>query len=219
MTKPMEIQEIEAVLAKIEPGRPLLILDADEVLLRFVERLEQHLNDNGFDLRLTSFRLSGNIFHRESGDRADLETCRGLIASFFDTCAHDVPAVEGAAETLAALSDRFQIVVLTNVPERSRMRRIESLRAQGIDYPLIANAGEKGPMARRLMDRAGAISVFVDDLPPQLLSVAEHAPDMHLVHFVADPRLGPLIEPAEAAHVRIDDWPRLGRHLTALLDD
>jgi len=38
-------------------------------------------------------------------------------------------------------------------------------------------------------------------------SVAEHAPEVHRLHMVAEPLLAPAVPTAEFAHARIDDWP------------
>ena len=62
--------------------------------------------------------------------------------------------------------------------------------------------------ARAIIDRLGAGStVFVDDLPVHHASVAKHAPEVHRLHMVAEPRLAPAVPVAEHAHIRIDDWP------------
>lgn len=207
---------IEDVATKLRADRPTLIVDADEVLLRFVEHLESHFMDEGFELRLKSFQLTGNIYDRTSGQAASPERVKDLIGSFFERHVDSVPAVEGAADALGELSERYQIAVLTNVPHHCRDRREQALHDLGFTYPVISNAGAKGPAMKRLHDITDHHSVFVDDLPPQLASVAEHAPDVHLVHFVADPRLANLIDKAPDADVRIDEWPALKDHLLAL---
>lgn len=204
---------LDTVAAGLDPDTPLLVVDADEVLLRFVEHLEAFVADEGFELRLTSFQLTGNIFDRRNGETASPKVVKNLIGSFFDRRVDTVPAVDGAAEALRALSGRYQIAVLTNVPHHCRDRREKALHDLGFTYPVISNAGEKGPAMQLLQAATAQPAVFVDDLPPQLASVADHAPDVHLVHFVADPRLAQLIEKAPSAHVRIDDWAQLTRHL------
>jgi len=60
-----------------------------------------------------------------------------------------------------------------------------------------------------LAARVGAPSAFVDDLIPQLDSVAEHSPATATFQHVADPRLRPLA-PRSDLHRRIDDWRELG---------
>lgn len=51
------------------------------------------------------------------------------------------------------------------------------------------------------------MTVFIDDIPSHHQSVAEHAPQVHRLHMVAEPALAPGVPPAPAAHARIDDWP------------
>jgi hypothetical protein len=193
--------------------KPILLLDADEVLLRFVEHLGEFLTSEGYELRLTSFQLAGNIFDLDTGLTVEPLEVRSLIASFFDNCAHNVPAVEGAAAALEELSELYQIAVLSNVPAHCRERRAQNLADAGMNYPVIANKGDKGATARRLADLTDKTTVFVDDLPPQHTSVKEHAPHIHRVHFVADPRLAKLIGKAPDADIRIDEWPILTKHL------
>ncbi len=204
---------IETVAASLTADKPVLILDADEVLLRFVEHLEHFFSDEGFELRLTSFQLNGNIYHKDTDRIAKGSVVKDLIGAFFDQRVDSVPAVEGAANALQSLREQYQITILTNVPHHCRSRRERALHDMGFDYPVISNAGEKGPSVSLLQSSAGKPAVFVDDLPPQLASVASHAPHVHRVHFVADPRLARMIDKAPDAHVRIDDWLKLGQHL------
>lgn len=207
---------LENAVTALNARKPLLIVDADEVLLRFVEHLEAFFPGEGYELRLTSFQLSGNIFRLGTNEVAPPATVTELIRLFFAKCVDTVPAVDGAAEALQCLSEQYEIVILTNVPHQFRARREAALHDLGFMYPVLSNAGEKGPAVKQLQAITEAHSVFVDDLPPQLASVANHAPDTHLVHFVADPRLAALIEKAPEAHVRIDQWTMLQRHLIDL---
>jgi hypothetical protein len=208
---------IEYLLDSFVAHRPILLVDADEVLLRFMQHLELHANDEGYEVRLDSFQLTGNIYNKSSGTVASPSVVKGLIGSFFDQHVDTIPAVEGAAAALDGLSKNYQIAVLTNVPSHCRERRALSLKHLGFPYPVISNSGEKGPAVRKITDFSKSQVVFVDDLPPQLDSVAKHAPDTHLVHFVADPRLGKLIKKAPTAHVRIDEWDQLASYLHALI--
>lgn len=208
---------IDYLLETFVPHQPILLVDADEVLLRFMEHLEFHANNEGYELRLDSFQISGNLYDRSSGNAASPATVKELIGSFFDQHVDTVPAVDGAASALESLSEDYQIAVLTNVPSRCRERRASSLERLGFCYPVVSNSGEKGPAVRKMTDFCQNQVVFVDDLPPQLNSVAKHAPSTHLVHFVADPRLGKMIEKAPAAHVRIDEWDQLAPYLRSLI--
>ncbi len=210
------MSNLEQVLQDLKPKRPLLIVDADEVLLKFVEHLEHYFTGEGYTLRLTSFQLSGNIYNSQTNKPASPKEVKKLIGGFFDACVDTVPAVPGAADALANLSSRYQVAILTNVPHHCRDRREAALKELGFTYPVISNAGEKGPAMHQLHTAAAAQGIFVDDLPPQHASVAKHAPDVHRVHFIADQRLAALIGKADHAHVRIDKWQELEDHLTGL---
>jgi hypothetical protein len=201
----------------LEGDRPLIICDADEVLVYFVEPLGAFLEERGCKLVLESFRLLGNIRHAESGEPLDKAAALELLNDFFTHRVADCRPVEGAVEALKELAERAQIVVLTNVPMHAREARAAALSAQGMDYPLVANAGRKGPAVTALSNKRQAPVVFIDDIPLNHASVAEHAETTHRIHFVADPRLRSLIEPAEHCHARIDEWPEAREYILAHL--
>ena len=79
--------------------------------------------------------------------------------------------VEGAREALAALAPRIDIVVLTNITPAQASRALRNLAALGLDLPLVANSGLKGPAVKALAARAGRPVFFVDDIPQHLASV------------------------------------------------
>ncbi|GHF29831.1 hypothetical protein GCM10017044_26400 [Kordiimonas sediminis] len=205
--------DINNFKTQFSPTRPLLLVDADEVLLKFVERLDVFLADQGYTLTMTSFRLAGNIRHTATQEVAAPETVKNLIGNFFDTCVGDMAAVDHAAHCLSNLSELYQIAILSNVPAHCRQRRAKNLADLGMDYPVLANAGGKGPAVADLLSWSDNGVVFIDDLPPQHASVAQHAPDCHRIHTVADKNLAALIGRAEHAHVRIDNWPDIEKHL------
>jgi hypothetical protein len=70
----------------------------------------------------------------------------------------------------------------------------------------VANSGLKGPAVRDLANHAGAPAFFIDDIPQQLASAAEHAPDVTRIHLVGDERLKPLLAPSPHAHHYAQDW-------------
>jgi len=200
------------------PGRPLLIVDADEVLLQFVKALEHYLNRTGYYIQFDSFQLSGNIRAYADDQPIDQSMTGKLIGDFFTHDVEKVDAVPGAIDGLRHLKQHYQIIILSNVPFHVEERRQQHLINLGMDYPLIANKGGKGAFAKELSNFTGAKTVFIDDLPPQHTSVAEHADHIHRVHMIADERLAKLIKRAEDAHARIDQWeeatPYLIKHLS-----
>ncbi len=198
---------------KADLKRPLLILDADEVLLQFMHGLEAFLHSNGFELRLSSFQITGNVFARDTHEPAPAGDVKALMQRFFAEATHTLVAVPGAADAVRTLAVHADIVVLSNIPEAQRETRQANLTAQGFPYPVIANTGGKGEAVATLAAGRRHFVGFVDDLPPQHSSVAEHAPHVHRLHLVADPRLRLLLPQAADAHARIDDWSQAQSHI------
>ncbi len=185
--------------------RPLLILDCDEVILRFAAPFRQWLAAHrGVELRLDSFALVGNMRHIADGRPVDPADFPALIDGFFAEGQHLQTPAEGAVEMLGRLAETMDIVCLSNVPEAFAGIRAEVLRGHGLPIPVHANQGPKGQMVRGLAE--GRRAVFVDDLPPHHASVARHAGHVGRLHMVADELLRPLIPAAPDAHARIDSW-------------
>ncbi|MEQ1890760.1 MAG: hypothetical protein ABL951_16535, partial [Alphaproteobacteria bacterium] len=181
----------------LDPRRPLIVTDADEVVAYFIAGLERFLERNGYWLDLRSFAITGNIRKRGSDEISTQAQVKELLAGFFDTEVEALDPVDGAAEALQTLSKRAQIIVLSNVPPSAHMARQRWLRRHAMDYPLIANAGSKGLALRFLSERISAPVFFLDDLPPHLDAVAEQAGSVCLLHFIADKRLAALVAPAQ----------------------
>jgi hypothetical protein len=217
---PQIAPEVAAQIAALalEPSRPLVITDADEVLFYFVRGFAAYLVSRGFWLDLASFQLFGNIKYAGRDDLATVEEASELLATFFAERTERIEPVAGAAEVLARLSAEAQIIVLSNLPTGSRPARERALQKAGMPYPLVVNSGVKGPAVRCLADRAGAAEVFfLDDIPRNILSVSLAAPAVTAIHFVADPHLATLVGPAEGCHHRLDDWPAVEALITSRL--
>jgi len=191
----------------LDPAQPLIISDADEVLLQFVAGLERYLNGQGMWLDLQTFALSGNIKHKDTGEPVPVEETPDLLSGFFKAEAGNLTAVDHAADALSALSKRAQIIVLTNVPTAQRDARAESLARQGMNYPVIANKGLKGPAVSHIADAFTAPVFFLDDIPHNLKSVAESHEESRRLHFIADKRLAKLLPPSEHSHFHSSHWP------------
>ena len=187
--------------------RPLIISDADEVLVQFAAGLEFYLQGQGLYYDISSFAITGNVRRQSDNEAVSAEEVQSILKAFFRERTEHLPAVPGAAEALESLSQDVQIVVVSNVPVGQRGARIKGLQKIGIDYPVIANIGLKGFVVQEIAHQVDAPVYFLDDIPYNITSVAEHAASVHRIHFVADPRLAKLIDPAEDCHHRIDDWP------------
>ena len=193
----------------IAADRPIVISDADEVVLQFVAGLEDFLGAQSrpMFLDLTSFALTGNIRYADTAEAVAAVDVKSLLASFFAQRTEHLSPVPGAAEALAALSARAQIVILSNVPLEQRAARQRSLQRHGMDFPVIANSGAKGPAVAQIVSDVAAPAFFLDDIPHNITSVAKASADVVRMHFVADPRLARLVDPPEDCHFHGGDWP------------
>ena len=213
----MSLTAVRAEEVPIDPERPLLIVDVDEVLAFFLAGFERTLNAAGLELRMERFALFGNVYERGGTEAISAEVGKALFDRFFEEEVDRLDPVPGAAEGLGRLSETAQIVVLTNAPKSARAGRARWLTAQGMDYPLIVNEGLKGPECARLSARTKRRSAFVDDLLPNLMSVRRDAPEVALFQSVADPRLRPLAPTDAAICRRHDDWAELAPALERAL--
>ena len=208
MTEAVLHEEVRAQLSglALDARRPLVLTDADEVVLQFVVALELYLAERALYLDLSSYALTGNIRRVGDGAAESADAVKALLADFFDERVEHVLPVPGAAAALAALSSRAQVVVLSNVPFGRREARQRALKAHGMDFPVIANHGAKGAAVAEIVRRMAAPVVFIDDIPSNLASVARAAPETIRLHFVADARLARLSPPCPECHGRHDDW-------------
>lgn len=190
---------------ELDPDRPLVISDADEVLLQFMRQFEVYLDRNDMWIDLSSFRLQGNIKYKGSDEAVDM-TNRNIIDDFFAAETLNFSPVDGAAEALTALSKEAQVIILTNLPIAQKNERQINLSKHGMDYPVIVGSGLKGPAVKSLSDKINAPLFFLDDIPHNINSVAEYVPISGRIHMIADPRLSKLIGAAEGASARIDQW-------------
>jgi phosphoglycolate phosphatase-like HAD superfamily hydrolase len=78
---------------------------------------------HGFELRFDRFALFQNIYRPGETEHLDLIAGRVLFDDFFRDGADDLLPAEGAADALADLSTRADVVILTNAPEHGRLAR------------------------------------------------------------------------------------------------
>jgi hypothetical protein len=203
--------------APVRPGAPLLIVDVDEVIAHFMRGFGTYVARHGYEFRVERFALFQNLYRPGETEPVDMVTGRELFDDFFRHGAGDLEPAVGAADALASLSTRAGVVILTNAPDCGREARAGWLKTHGFDYPLILNSSLKGPAVATLSARTSGPSAFIDDLLPNLESVAEHAPRVHRFQMVADERLQPMAPAAPERHARHDDWPSLQRAIERAL--
>ena len=192
-----------------DPRRAAVIVDVDEVLALFVRGFRAWLEARGYELRLDTFRLFGAMYARGVEEPLERAEARTLFDRFFAEGCGDLAVTPDAPAALARLARRAQVVILTAAPPQARTGRSAWLLANGLDYPLVFSDGLKGASVRRLSEAAGGPCAFVDDLLPNLDSVAEAAPEVARFQLVADPELRDLAPSAPERHPRIDTWPEL----------
>lgn len=190
----------------LDPDRPLIISDADEVIADFMGGLEAYMQTQGYYFNWASYRLNENIRRKSDHEAADRDEVYTLIGRFFAACIDTLGPVPDAVESLRALSARATIVVLSNQPFELRDRRRQWLAGLGLDVPLVTNDGPKGPAVRALSQGIAAPVYFLDDSPSHHTSVAADAGRVFRIHFVANPGLAPLIETAPDCHERAGGW-------------
>ena len=190
-------------------ARPLLISDCDEVLLHMVSHFDAWLGEaHGIRFAFETGNFGEAMTHAATGELVAADQVWPLLEQFFRLEMHRQTVVPGAVEALGRIGEIADIVILTNLGDEAHPWRVEQLARHGIRHEVVCNRGGKGEPVRSIVERYGATAaVFVDDLPVHHASVAKHAPEVHRLHMVAEPRLAPAVPTAEHAHVRIDDWP------------
>ena len=196
--------------------RPLVIVDVDEVLGLFMKGFGAFIAERGYELRFERFALFQNIYRPGAAEHLDLAQGRALFDEFFRTHCDQLEPAPGAVAALNRLRPRSELLILSNAPADAERLRAAWLKRHGLPHALILSTGPKGPITAALVDQTAGKTAFIDDLLPNLDSVAEHSPATATFQHVADLRLRPLA-PRSDAHPRIDDWTELGEAIEAAI--
>jgi FMN phosphatase YigB (HAD superfamily) len=212
----------ESALAEIaalalDGARPLVICDVDEVVVHFTQAFEAYLAKQGHYLDAASLALDGNIRRLDNGVPAPRQVVGKLVESFFVAHTRELKPIDGAVEALIEIGGQAQIVMLSNLPATSAEDRRANLRGLGLSYPLVVNSGPKGPAVKALAGRVEAPAVFIDDSPHFIASAREHAPHVHLVHFMHDQRFARFAAPFDYVSLRTDRWSQARPHVLELI--
>jgi hypothetical protein len=191
-------------------GRPLLISDCDEVLLHMVVPFANWLDE----AHAITFEMTHGDWGKALRYKADDSLVDGALIwqhlnQFFDEEMHRQMPINGAVDAITRLSDIADVVILTNLLDHRAGPRGDQLRGHGIDVPVYTNQGGKGEALNRILaEYQPSVAVFVDDLPQQHDSVAEHAPQVWRLHLVGEPLITGIHKAPDTAHARIDVWPQ-----------
>ena len=193
----------------LDPTLPLMIFDADEVLVHFAEPFANYLKKHNHRLHLTGYRLDNAIKIAETDDVADPDTAKDLVWGFINEETKNQPAAKGAPEALKKLQEYAQIIILSNVPYSVHDDRVFNLKSIDMDYPLISNEGMKGPAVKEILKNHKAVSFFIDDNPYQVESVYNDNQDTVCVHFSVCDLVKPYMPKAVGASIEPTSWDDL----------
>ena len=197
---------VQLAALNLNPAKPLILCDADEVLLAFMAAFERFLHGRGYYYLWRSYALDGNVRVRADSSEVSMARVRELIEEFYADHAATLAPVAGAAAALKRLAGRADIVVLTNLWRAHKESRQRQLAGHGLPYPVISNTGSKGPAVAWFAAQLQTPLYFIDDSPRHHSSVARDAARAVRIHFVAERRLSGLVGPAADCHYRTDTW-------------
>ncbi|MEP1443578.1 MAG: hypothetical protein ABJK39_11280 [Hyphomicrobiales bacterium] len=201
----------------LDPQKPLLICDVDEVILHFVAPFEEFLASRNAQLKKQSFKLSGNIIDLASGSAYSMKESGELIQEFHNISVDQQSPVDGAIAGLKRLSETYAIVFLTNVAATLTERRREHLASIGAPYPVLQNEGSKANMVQTLAKDLTAPIVFIDDLPPHHLAVKAAEPRVNCIHFMADDTYRSIVTFDAEIGKKTESWSEIIDHCEMLV--
>ena len=192
-------------------SRPLIISDCDEVLLHMVAHFKDWLEESqGVNFNLDGANFGEALRWQDSGELLEAMDVWKMLGRFFDTEMDRQLPIAGAVESINALSEHADIVILTNLVDKRRDMRAEQLEKVGIKAPVFTNQGPKGPALEKIVaEFSPSRAFFIDDLPQHHHSVSETVPNVVRLHMCGEPMIAGSIDCAHKAghaHARIDRW-------------
>jgi hypothetical protein len=194
---------------RLDESKPIIIFDADEVLVHFAEPFSIFLEKYNHKLNLTGYRLDNAILDSETGKVAHKDVSRDLVWDFINQETISQPASKGAADALKLLNKKAQIIVLSNVPFAVYDDRVKNLKSLEMDFPLVSNEGPKGPAVKEILKNHNSSSFFIDDNPYQIESVYNNNKGTICVHFSVCDLIKPFMPKAVGATIKPDSWKDL----------
>lgn len=192
-------------------SRPLIVSDCDEVLLHMVAHFRDWLQEETeVEFVMTGADFGQAMRWRDSGLLLEKKEIWGYLGRFFETEMDRQLPIAGAIEGIGALSEKADVVVLTNLNDDWQERRRRQLESHGVRLRVFTNQGPKGPALQRILDEyVPSKAIFIDDLPQHHRSARETVAGITTLHLCGEPLLAPHIDcayKAGDADARIDNW-------------
>ena len=199
----------------LNKNQPLLISDADEVILNFVRAFEAYLMNFDLYYDLTSYALFGNIKEAKTDSPVSNEKIIKHISNFYNFHTEDISFVEGAIKYLKKIKDELniQIIILSNLPSDNRKKREISFKNKGLNFPIISNSGLKGLAVKEITKSQKNKIFFIDDISANLISAYNEVKKIKLIHYISDERLAKLATTPPEVNFRARNWREIFNYI------
>tara|TARA_B110000014_G_C20106794_1_gene582164 strand:+ start:532 stop:1203 length:672 start_codon:yes stop_codon:yes gene_type:complete len=199
----------------INRNKPLLISDADEVILNFVQAFETYLNSIGLYYDLSSYALFGNIKKIKENIAIENDQITKHITDFYNLHTEEISFVNESIKYLGKIKNDLdcQIIVVSNLPHHNREKREISFRKNGLDFPIISNSGLKGLTIKEIAKNQKNKIFFIDDISANLLSAYNEVDGIKLIHYISDKRLEKLASTPKEVDFKAKDWKEIYNYL------
>lgn len=202
---------------QLRSDRPLVICDVDEVVVHFTRDFEDYLGGHGLELDTSRLLFNSNIRQRQTLAMLSPEDTEKAVVQFFAERTLAMKTIDGAVESLLNIEKSADVIMLTNLPHEAGDDRRANLAGHGLNFPVVTNSGPKGPAIRKIAAQITAPVVFIDDSPGFITSAFQHAPDVHLIHFLHDERYARLVPPLDFVSLRTHTWDEVRPHVMGLI--
>lgn len=205
---------------QLDPSKPLIISDADEVIFELFMHLFEYFDENGYRFtgkNLVGFELLDHFYSHQTDDLIEEHEFIKIITQFFTDHGDDMPMVENAFENLMQLSETCQIIILTNAPHSYRERRVEIYRGHGIHFPIITNIGNKLAAVNEIVKNHQAPVFFIDDSPEHHISILKEIPHITCIHFIGDVRYAKMVSDVDNVALKSTNWNEVKHYIETQL--
>lgn len=191
----------------IQDNKPILICDADEVIFDFMHDFLLFLEKNKLFFNWDSYALTGNII-KSNNTALNEEEVKKLINFFFKTHTQNLKLVNGAKSSLNKISEKFNIIILSNIPFEFYELRKSALEKNGLNFPFFANKGEKGTPSSIISNLHNKQTWFIDDSPTQISSVRKKNSNIKTILFIENNNLAKLVKNKEDCDFYSTNWKK-----------